>query len=153
MVRFHATDRKYINIAHIYFMHVFIMARVYAHDFHSQYFFTLLYAVSFTVTIFLLWYNAIIFIKIKFINYTRLPNDSNMCMWNDFSLILPYTLSYRSTATIWRRLAIIYRNYGKMHQMLTLNVFASFKVFYIIFLCKMMLRYHTSQIKTFLPPH
>ena len=132
LIRFSVSDRKYMIIAHIYLMHVFIVARAYTHDF----FFTLLYAFSFTISIFLLWYNAIIFKKIKFINYTRLPNDSNMCMWNDFSLFLPYTLSYRSTATIWRLRAIIYRNYGKMHQMLKLNVFASFKVFYIIFCAK-----------------
>ena len=60
-------------------------------------------------------------------------HDLDICMWNEFSFIPPRTLSWRSTVTIWRRLAIIFQNNGKVHWILKLNVFASYKAFHIIF--------------------
>ena len=133
LIRFSVTDRKYM-IIHIYIWCTCLLwrahlARAYTQDFYSKSFFhtfisTFIYSNHFPVMI----QFAIIFEKIKFINYS----DSRMirtcvCEMN-FHLFDPYTIR--------RRFAIIYRNYGTMHQMLKLNVFASFKAFYIIFCAK-----------------
>ena len=61
------------------------------------------------------------------------PHDLDICMWSEFSFLPPRTLSWRSIVAISRRLAIIFQNNGKVHWILKLNVFASYKAFHIMF--------------------
>ena len=84
LIRFSVTDRKYMIIAHIYLMHVFIMAR--AHDarvysrilqlvFFHTFIRTFIYSNHFPVMI---QYNHIL--KDQIYQLHRLPNDSDMRM-------------------------------------------------------------------------